>query len=106
MRLSPLLVIAACAANPSAASRLERVPTGDWGGQHVRLTVTDSGATVEFDCAHGSLEEPLMLDANGRFGVKGRLVGEGGPVPKDEPAVGQPVRYRGESDGQSMSLEL
>ncbi len=106
MRLSPLLLLVACAANPDAASRLDRVPNGEWGGEHVRLTVADTGGKIEFDCAHGSLDGPLTLDSGGRFDVKGSLVGEGGPVMKDEAANARPARYRGQTDGQSMSLEV
>lgn len=106
MRLSPLLLVVACAANPGAASRLDRVPKGEWGGEHVRLTVEDAGGTIEFDCAHGSLDEPLVLDRSGHFDVKGRLVSEGGPVRKDDVENARPARYRGESDGQQMSLEV
>jgi hypothetical protein len=106
MRVSPLLFLLACASNPGGASRLDQVPHGDWGGEHVRLTVTDAGAQIEFDCAHGSLDEPLMLDASGRFDVKGTLVGEAGPIRKDDTEKAQPCRYRGETDGQHMSLEV
>jgi hypothetical protein len=106
MRVLPLLFAVACASNPGDASRLERVPKGEWGGQHVRLTVEDAGGTIEFDCAHGSLDEPLLLDGSGRFDVKGRLVAEGGPVRKDEPETARPARYRGESDGQHLSLQV
>jgi hypothetical protein len=106
MRVSPLLFLLACASNPGGASRLDQVPRGDWGGAHVRLTVTDAGAQVEFDCAHGSLDEPLVLDASDRFDVKGTLVGEAGPIRKDDTQNAQPARYRGETDGQNMSLEV
>jgi len=106
MRLLPLLFAVACAADPQGASRLDRVPNGDWGGEHVRLTVADTGGKVEFDCAHGSLDGPLTLDAGGRFDVKGRLVAEGGPVMKDETVNARPARYRGRTDGKSMSLEV
>jgi hypothetical protein len=106
MRVFPLLFVVACASNPGGASRLERVPQGDWGGQHVRLTVQDAGGTIEFDCAHGSLDEPLLLDTSGHFDVKGRLVAEGGPLRQDEPENARPARYHGESDGQHMSLQV
>jgi hypothetical protein len=77
-----------------------------WGGEHVRLNVTDHGGTIEFDCAHGTLDRPLTLDARGRFDVAGSLVGEGGPVLKDEASRMRPVRYRGGIDGPHMSLEV
>jgi hypothetical protein len=106
MRLSPLLLLVACAASPGGSTRLERVPIGEWGGEHVRLTVADTGAKVEFDCGHGSLDGPLTLDADGRFDVKGSLVAEGGPTRKDDAANARPARYSGHTDGKSMSLEV
>ena len=106
MRPTPLLLVVACASNPSAASRLARVPTGEWGGEHARLAVADAGGTVEFDCAHGSLDEPLTLDGDGRFDVRGRLVAEGGPARKDETENARAVRFGGESDAQRMSLTV
>jgi hypothetical protein len=101
-----LLLALACAASPGGASRLERVPPGEWGGQHVRLTVQDAGGTVEFDCAHGRLRGPWTLDPQGRFDVPGTLVAEGGPTRKDAVGEGRPARYRGETNGDRMSLEL
>lgn len=105
MRVFPWLIVVACAAAPISASRLDRVPKGEWGGEHVSLTVEEAGGTIEFDCAHGSLDEPPMLDAAGRFDVTGRLVTEGSPVRRDAETA-RPARYRGESDGQHMSLEV
>jgi len=105
MRVIPWLIVAACAAAPSSAGRLDRVPEGEWGGEHVSLTVEGAGGTVGFDCAHGSLDEPLTLDASGRFDVKGRLVTEVGPIRRDAETA-RLARYRGESDGRHMSLEV
>jgi hypothetical protein len=106
MRASPLLLLLACASSPSGASRLDRVPSGQWGGDHVQLTVGNAGATVEFDCAHGTLDEPLVLDESGRFDVKGSLVGEAGPIRKDDTDNARPARYRGQTDGEHMTLEV
>ncbi len=106
MRFTPLWLAVACAASPGAANRLDRVPGGDWGGPHVKLTVADTGGTIEFDCAHGSLGQPLALDSSGHFDVPGTLVGEAGPTQKDDATAGQPVRYSGSTDGQKMSLEV
>lgn len=106
MRTLPWLVVVACAAGPGAASRLERVPTGEWGGEHVRLAVAENGGSIEFDCAHGTLDEPLALDTSGRFDVKGRLVAEGGPTPKDGTESGRSARYQGVSDGRVMTLDV
>ena len=106
MRLSPFLFLMACAAGPGGASPPERVANGAWGGEHVRLTVHDDGGTIEFDCAHGTLDKPLTLDPSGRFEVPGSLVAEGGPLLKDEVRAGRPARFRGTTDGQHLSLEV
>ena len=106
MRFVPLLLLMACTANPSGASRLDRVPAGEWGGEHVRLTVEDGGGKVEFDCAHGSLDAPLTLDPEGRFDVPGRLAFEGGPTRRGEAENARPARYRGQIDSGRMTLEV
>ena len=57
------------------------VTTGDWGGSHVAMTVTGTGATVQFDCAHGTIPQPLTVDGNGHFDAMGTYTQEGGPTP-------------------------
>ena len=102
---APLLL--ACASDHGAnASGLERVPNGEWGGRHARLSVSDEGAKVELDCAHGAVESPLQLDAEGRFDVAGRLVLEGGPEREGVEDPGRPVRYAGRTDGRDLTLEI
>jgi hypothetical protein len=84
-----------------------RVEKGTWGGTHVMLEVEDSGGRVEFDCAHGVLEEPLVLDRDNHFDVAGHYVREhSGPVRKDEDQTGVPARYRGHVENKQMSLEV
>ena len=106
MRVSLMLLLAACAGSPRSASGLDRVPNGDWGGEHVRLTVDDTGGKVEFDCAHGSLLEPLTLDAQrplrrqGQPGRGGRARAEG----RARELATRPLSRQ--TDGQQMSLEV
>src|SRR5437016_8340462 len=40
---------------------------GTWGGEHVILDVSKNGAVLEFDCAHGQIDQPLILDKKGRL---------------------------------------
>ena len=80
------------------------VPLGSWGGEHVALDVTSTGARVEFDCAHGTLTQPLTLDSNGQFGVAGTFTREGGPTPGIEPAV--PATYSGRLQGTILRLTV
>jgi len=48
-------------AGPEQEKR-EHAANGTWGGRGVRLEVHDEGAQAEFDCAHGEITEPLVLD--------------------------------------------
>ena len=48
------------------------VAPGAWGGSHVIMRVTSTGASVEYDCAEGVIEEPLRPDAEGRFTAAGK----------------------------------
>ena len=81
------------------------VKPGTWGGEHVLVNVTEAGARIEFDCAHGVIEQSIPLDGDGRFDVRGHHVQEGpGPTRVDE--SGQPARYAGRVSGDSMTLTV
>lgn len=98
------VVLLACASDRVTGASPARVPTGAWGGPNVQLSVHDQGATIEFDCAHGTLDAPLELDRQGRFDVPGRFTREGGP--EREGDASQPVRYSGKTDGRELTLEV
>src|SRR5258708_11510866 len=84
-----------------------RLASGEWGGEHVRMSVGETGALLEFDCAHGGVDEALVVDEAGRFEANGRFVREhGGPTRKDEAEGGAPARYRGSAEGTSLVLEI
>ena len=106
VRLTIILVLfagIACA----GASGAGRIATGVWGGEHVLLTVKDSGANIEFDCAHGRVEEPMVLDDTRHFDARGVFVRErGGPVRKDEVEDAKPARYKGTVEGDAMTLTV
>jgi hypothetical protein len=40
-----------------------------WGGMHVSLEMNAGGAILEFDCAHGTILQPIKVDAKGEFSV-------------------------------------
>jgi hypothetical protein len=42
-----------------------QITPGVWGGDHVHLDVNSNSAKIEFDCAHGTIEGPFTVDANG-----------------------------------------
>jgi len=80
---------------------------GIWGGDHIRLDVTPQGATVEFDCAHGTISQGILVDRRGRFVVDGTYAEEhGGPVRADERVGSNPVRFTGRLKGKRMTLTV
>jgi hypothetical protein len=94
------------ACSPAGGSGIDRVPAGEWGGEHVGLLVTESGGRIELDCAHGTLDGPLAVDTDGLFAVPGTLVREGGPVRVDERPEVRSARYSGRLRGRRLELEL
>ena len=89
------------AAGPDSRSKL----LGSWGGDHISLILTEAGGRAEFDCAHGSIDEPFLVDAEGKFDLKGTYVPEHpGPIHNGERPDEHPARYRGSVDGDSMVL--
>jgi hypothetical protein len=94
--------------NSGQPSQKERtLATGTWGGDHLNLESTADGATLEFDCGHGTIAGRLVVDENGRFSMKGRYVREhGGPTRQGEDQSGEPATYSGTSDGKTMTLTV
>lgn len=98
----------------------EILTAGEWGGQHVSLTVKETGASIEYDCAHGTIDERVKLDADGRFDVRGTHEHESGGPSTDVSAVNDddkasppgaganrhPARYTGRVEGRAMSLTV
>jgi hypothetical protein len=104
-----LLVVLSLFAIPlSARTRMmQRIANGSWGGQGIRLEVSDNSAKVEFDCAHGTIEGPLSKDSQGEFSWKGTFSREhGGPVRMDEKESSENAVYSGTIKGQTMTLDV
>jgi hypothetical protein len=100
--VAALLGLASCARVPTGP-----LPPGEWGGQHIGLTVLDRGATVEYDCASGTIDEPLHIDSRGGFLAVGTHTrGHGGPARIDEVPDRHPARYAGYTDGRTMTLTV
>ena len=86
---------------------MQTIPTGEWGGDHIKLDVGTKSALVEYDCAHGVIEGPLKVDAGGRFNLRGTHTPErGGPIRADEQPRSQPAKFVGSISGNTMTLTL
>jgi len=91
----------------SSTPMSQRKINGLWGGQGISMEATDSGATLEFDCASGTITEPIVLDSAGKFSAKGRFARQRpGPTREDDNTEGQPASYSGVVDGENLTLTI
>ena len=95
------------AVNKTPAQKNDKLATGVWGGDHIRAEVTDKGAEIEFDCAHGVIEDAIMLNGKGGFDVSGKLAPQhGGPVRDNEESKGISVHYVGTVKDSELTLTI
>src|SRR5215467_4906952 len=94
----------------SATARIQKmrhISMGMWGGQHISMKVGTKSATIEYDCANGVIDGPLVIDADGNFKLQGKHhMQHGGPIRADESSEGQPATYTGSIKGDEMTLTL
>ena len=104
--IAPLNALGRPADPAPTATPVQEASGTVWGGEHVEMELTKTGATLEFDCATGTISKPLAPDAQGKFQVSGTLTREGpGPTMREgRPAI--PVIYSGSIQGESMHLEI
>ena len=98
----------ACGAGTATQSASIHVPTGVWGGKGIQLTVTATGAILDYGCDTGTVGERLSSDPSGKFVAHGTHVfGVGGPrqmgdvAPKPHRA-----RYEGTRKGEVIQLTV
>jgi hypothetical protein len=95
------------AATEAMSEERTRLAAGDWGGQHVRVEVSDDGARLEFDAARGVIPRPVTLDGEGRFSAPGTYTREGGgPLREGHEPKPQPAVYSGVVRGKEMTLNV
>jgi hypothetical protein len=90
----------------SAELKKRVLPNGIWGGPHISLTVSRTGAKVEYDCAHGTIDRSIVLDQNGRFNVSGRQFPERGGPERQDGTPGYPVTFSGEVKDKTLTLNV
>lgn len=88
-----------------AGSNSQVVQSGAWGGEHISMIVTDSSASLDYDCAHGSIDEPIKPDDNGMFEAVGvHIIEKGGPIRIGDIPDKHPALYNGSIKGKEMTL--
>jgi hypothetical protein len=104
----PLMAGLALTSCSAGATFTPDVPlVGACGGRSIKLTLTTTGGTVEYDCAHGRIDDPLRPDADGLLRASGVHVREhGGPIREGEVEDVQPAIYVGTVDGDRITLRV
>ncbi len=98
-----LLLAAGCASVPPAGVPL----TGRWGGDHAGLELTPTGGTLDYDCAAGRIDGPLLSRADGTFQASGtHTPGTGGPERVGVVPPSFAARYDGAVRGDRMTLQV
>lgn len=79
---------------------------GVWSGDRHVLTVNDTGARLETDCAFSEFSAPT-LDNRGHFKVSGRFHPDtAGPQPGDKLAAGRPATLEGMLEAETLVVTL
>jgi hypothetical protein len=82
------------------------VKSGQWGGQHIAMTVAASKTDIEFDCGKATISGALDADADGVFTATGTFLAERpGPTTPDAPAS-RPMRATGTVKGDEMQVKI
>ena len=89
---------------PSPADVVVKI--GQWGGQHIEMTVADSQTTIEFDCGKATVSGRMTVNSSGGFEVAGQYFPAApGPTKKDEPPP-RPLRLSGTVREDSMQMQV
>jgi len=95
------------AAGPCANDLAGPIASSEWGGDHIGLVVIETGGTLEYDCASGTIDQKVVAATDGSFTAIGtHTVGHGGPIMEGEVPDRHPARYDGWTDGQAMTLKV
>lgn len=101
------LVLLVAFSATSRPRKMQRIPPGTWGGQHIRLEINGKSASIEYDCAHGTIESPLTLDSKGEFTWRGVHSRERpGPIRLNQKSNDQRAVYTGSVKGNTMTLTV
>ena len=83
------------------------VATGNWGGDHIAMTVASSSAHLEFDCAHADVPTTLRVNKRGEFNAAGTFVREhGGPIRVGELPDAHPAVFAGSATATALAVTI
>ena len=107
MKRAAMVMLALAAAGCATPQGALRTLAGQWGGRHVGLDLGPTGGKVAYDCAAGTIDQPLVAAADGRFSAAGtHTPGHGGPDRIGDEPPSYPARYSGRLSGETMTLRV
>lgn len=86
-------------------ARPPRTLAGEWGGQHIGMVIGPGGAQIEYDCAVGTIDEPIVPGRDGRFEAEGTHTPLGGPEQADVIRPTYQAQFTGQVRGNRIRLE-
>lgn len=87
------MLLAGCATPGNASDHL----LGIWGGPHAGASFQGGLADLTFDCASGTIDDPIYPAQDGAFSAKGKYrTGAGGPVKVGQFFKSQDATYSGQ----------
>ncbi|HEX8597148.1 MAG TPA: hypothetical protein VF952_01365 [Chloroflexia bacterium] len=82
------------------------LPEGQYGGDHLGISVSTSGMHIEFDCAHADFQGPISV-VNGQFTAKGTFTRETGVQMDPElRSQGEPAVLNGTLTGNALTITI
>ena len=102
-----LVLVLISASLSGAQSKTRKISNGTWGGEQIKVAVETNSATIEYSCATGTINGPLVFDSKGKFKFSGtHRVERGGPIRSDERSNSRPAIYTGVIKGKTMTLTV
>ncbi len=101
----PVVLAATGCGSPSSTADVAatELAIGTWGGEAAGLIVDDSLVHVHIGCTNGDFVRPRILDAEGRFDIKGSYVIRAYPI-QTGPSL--PARFTGVARGNRITMTV
>lgn len=106
-RVLPLVAAAVLASSCATLAEKPDYLIGAWGGPHAGIQFEGGLASVELDCASGTIDAPIYPSRDGTFTAKGTMrTGTGGPVRVGQIFRSQRATYSGTVVNDVMTLKI
>jgi hypothetical protein len=82
--------------------------TGTWRSVAAEMTLNVQGGSIQFGCASGTINAPVLVNTQGEFRVDGTYTQGSGVAPPPElpPPTPQPTVYSGKVSGNTLTLSF